>query len=515
MAQPKAIAVIAEADIRRFIATVVSRNPRRLFASIILFAGLLVPFALMAYVGGILLSEIDDPLLSIRAVFAFTAISSFTLGILVFSSNHSNIPELTFLLLTPVKIADVVIAKLISVSLTLGFFFFGVFMIFLLNFSLGNDMTFLFTGMLAMAITLFVSFSLANLTSLFMIRFLKTSSNKRLLRVLGLMVMAFLFVAIRMLMSISVKYLRYTKFIPPSWGADLMLLRTTGMLGFFGYAAIGVLALLASIILAPRMWSFDGVGINKDKEISSSRTIFKNDPAFIIAEKELKTIIREPEVMVRVVLLFVFFALWPLLNLIVEGDYSLVAVPYILVVMGSTISMVISPNALGIEAGRIWILRSSPLKAFDIFFGKWFLPAIATGPLLSMMIVFYLIAGWMSPLQAVLCVILACMVGLFTPAMAVGISFMFPDFQRAKRNRPGVSSIVLLYLAAVLSFLPAIISLTYTFSVGSNIYDMVFYNTMGLGITAAVAGAVSFRLYRKVESIYYDLETVQGNTHLT
>jgi hypothetical protein len=515
MEEASPIALIVATDLRRIGSALAPKNPKRFTVSLVLFLFLVIPFAFLALTGGILLSTMDDPLYPIRGIFVFMAISSFVLSLLLFSGLNSNTPELAFLLMTPVKLVQIIIAKLISTSLTLGFFFILMFSLFLLTFGMGAGPIFILTGLLATVLILAVSFVLANLCSLFLLKFLKTTSDKRLLKVLGLGVIVILFVGMRWVMGASIRYLWFTDYVPPAYAADLMLLKSPGMFIFIPYLLLIPLGVYLAVRLSPRFWSFSEPPLKGKKATGTKTTLSFEEPTFLIAHKEIRSMLREPEVLIRVVLLFVVLAFWPLWNLLSPGTYTQVMLPYLMVFVGATVSLVINPNALGTEAKTLWILKTSPLRPYDFFFGKWFLGAITTGILLFLFIIVNLILGWLEPVQGFLLALLVFIIGLFLPGMCIGIGFNFPDFQRAKKNRPGISTIGALYLLTILVFLPAIVSLTYSFAVNPELFDLVFYNSMGLGTSLVLAAVVTFKLYRKMEAIYEDLESVDGASFLS
>jgi len=515
MEKANPIVLLVLTDIRMILASLKPKNPGRFVVSFILFLVMGFFFGSLAYTGGTALALVKDPLFPIRGVFVFAAISSFVLSLLLFVGFNSNTPEIAFLVLTPVKRAHLVIAKLISTTLTIGFFYVVMFILFLFNFSMATKPLYLLTGLVAFVLTLMVSFVLANLCSMLLLRFLKTTSNKRTLKVIGLFVIVAMLAALQVLMTQSVQFLSFTRYVPPAYGADLMLLRMPGMVLLLPYLLIIPAGIYLSVKLSGKLWTFSEPTVTLDKKRSRKSSMSFEEPTFLIAQKELKAMMREPEVILRVLMLFVMLTLWPLLRMVWAGAFNLATISYMLVFLGCTASLVINPNALGTEAKTLWILKTSPLRSYDLFFGKWFLGAISIGVMFFLFIIIYLIVGWLEPLHALMLSILVLEIGLLVPGMTIGIGFNFPDFHRAKKNRPGVTTIAALYVVALLVFLPAIISLSYTFISAESTLDVLFWNALGLGISGLVGGVVTFKLYRKMEMIYEDLESVDGASFLT
>jgi MFS family permease len=244
------------------------------------------------------------------------------------------------------------------------------------------------------------------------------------------------------------------------------------------------------------------------------RSLFGDSPAMVIAEKELKTAIREPEMLIRGAVVFVLRALWPVLTVFMDSGFDPMVVPTSLVLLGSMMGLILNPNSLGTEAGRLWMLRTSPLSPADLFLGKWLLSAVVCIVLLTALVLTYFTLGWLTVLEALSLVILAVLIGLLVPGMSVGIGFLFPDFERAKRNRPGLMGLFALLGLAYTAFLPAIIAITYDIL---NLHTLALESMLavfGLAISALLGAGMLLLLYRNLKRTYEDLELVQGGNYI-
>lgn len=514
MAPQDTIVIIVKTDLTRFIRRFSTQNSTRLALSVILGVIMLGPAMLMALGGGVLLGVQDDPLLELRAVFLFVSVSSFVLSLMAFVSTNANRSETDFLLLSSASRFQVVIGKVLAVAIPISAFYMLLGLIFMFSFSAGASPLYAIPGLLALALALACSSFLAYLLSFFILALFKTSSSLRVIKVLGLFAISIMLIAMRFVVTLSMRYLSVSDYIPPCWGADLMMLRPLGSLMFLGYLLIIPVSIALGVKVSVWYWLKDEPAMEFDHAGKRGSGWFGDSPAMVIAEKELKTTLREPEMLIRGGVVFVLLAVWPFLTVFMGSGFDPMVVPTSLVLLGCMIGLILNPNSLGTEAGRLWMLRTSPLSPADLFFGKWFLASLICIPLLMMLVLVYFTLGWLTILEAVSLLVLSALIGLFAPGMSVGVGFLFPDFERAKRNRPGILGLFALLGFAYVSFLPAIIVITYDILNPRSLTLETILAVVGLLVSALLGAVVLWGLYWNLKKTYLDLEQVQGGSYI-
>ena len=514
MAPQDTIIVIVKTDLKRFIRRFSTQSSGRLALSIVLAVMMLGPALLLALGGGAILGIKDDPLLELRAVFLFVSVSSFVLSLMAFVSTNANRSETDFLLLSSASRFQVVIGKVLAVAIPISAFYMGLGFIFMFSFSAGASPLYAIPGLLALALALACSSFLAYMISFPILALFKTGSSLRIFKVLGLFAISVMLIGMRFVVTLSVRYLSVSDYVPPSWGADLMLLRPAGSLMFLGYLLLIPLSIALSARVSVWYWLKDDPAMELGNGGRRGASWFGDSPAMVIAEKELKTTMREPEMLIRGGVVFVLLALWPFMTVFMGSGFDPMVVPTSLVLLGCMIGLILNPNSLGTEAGRLWMLRTSPQSPSDLFLGKWFLGSILCMPLLMLLVLVYFSLGWLTVLEAVSLLVLSALIGLFAPGMSVGVGFLFPDFERAKRNRPGILGLFALIGLAYLSFLPALIVITYDILNPRPLLLETILAIAGLTASALLCTGVLWALYKNLKSTYLDLEKVQGGSYI-
>ncbi len=318
---------------------------------------------------------------------------------------------------------------------------------------------------------------------------LVTKRARKVFRLGSLVLMVTMVLVLQVLFDASSRGSVVLDWLPLTWAYDLLFYEAQGYL----YAAVGTAYLLFGmvtlIILTRFLWHRDTTQELDTSPIRSQRT--KNIgmvlPARMgaILQKEVRTVLREPELLTRFVVISAIMIALPIIYSF--SPYSPpTPLPIYLVGVAWGGSVVFTSNAFSMESGRMPLLKMTPMDPMDFVLAKSILAFIF---ILSAGVVTLMVQTFTSDTSGAYFVWSLCfiiIVAATCPFIGIGVGSLFPTPQKGSRYKPSFQAVFLLMLIFGVVFSPGAVL------VSGEYLDHSLAAVAGIGITVllGVAGAV-------------------------
>jgi len=404
----------------------------------------------------------ESNLADLRMVFLYIFIILLFFSTSFFSAQVILQQDIPLLLISPTPNRQIVWARMASVSVRMLILAMVPIMVFLVGFSRGYGSNQpLFLGLVAFLINFIMASALGFFMSLLVVRAWRVGGSRIVMRTVSIVVTMAIMFSLRLFIWMASAHPGFGDMMPLSWGADLMLGRPLGS-AFIAMAA--VLILLGILLMnryAVRFWTEGGdvtqgvaprPSYREGVAVSPGHHIISRTDA--IVRKEFTNLKREPEVLIRLIFLVGVLAVIP--YIMGEEDIpGVLLTPFFLIMIAWTGTTILVGNTLGSDGRQLWMIKNAPLSAEEYFRGK---VRYATAILTPMILAFMTISYFTDPMdrsQSLGLLILGLLIILGAPNIGVSVGTMFPDYDRATRNRPGFLAFGVISFLLLLCYLPA------------------------------------------------------------